>query len=543
MATKPAKEGGSIMPMPEGNTVWPPEHVQPVFKAIATNKALYRGPEAPDLTSGTGWVAKAQSYGGIVGAISRVLWGHPVTTQTQRPDRHHVPVPADIATLSADLLFGESPRILPPDDTGDKIKARIDQVVNNATNHSKFLEAAEIAAALCGVYLRIVWDDTVADHPMLDIVYPDQAIPVWRWGKLTEVTFWNVIRTDKGGKVWRHLEHHTPGRIEHALFVGDKDNLGVNVPVTDHDDTAWLADYLDADSGMETGTQNLTATYVPNALPSRQHGDDPDTAPYGRSDYEGAEQLFLDLDDAYTSWMRDIRHAKSRLFVDEHMLVDKGPGKGSHFNEDHDVYTKLRGYGSLSEPTKGIEAQQFTIRDKEHRESIKHILANILRATGYSPSTMGEDTPTSQTTAKEIRSREQASKRTWTKKQRHWEAALKPLLETLLEVDSFLFDASPIPAGGAPELEFKISNSLEGDVVELASTIATLHGADAISLDQKLRMMYPNWSRKQLNDEAEKIMAENPWLDGVADPETEGKPGSSFADRLATAAAQAQQGD
>jgi hypothetical protein len=341
------------------------------------------------------------------------------------------------------------------------------------------------------------------------------------------------VETDKGGRVWRHLEHHSPGRIEHALYRGEKDNLGTLVPLTDHAATEWLADEVDANSGMGTGTTNLTAAYVPNALPSRQHGGNPDTAPFGRSDYEGVEQLFLDLDDAYTSWMRDIRHARSRIFVDEHALVDNGPGKGQSFDMDHEVYTPLRGYGAISDDNRNmVQAQQFAIRDREHRESIKHILANILRATGYSPSTFGEEVPSSQITAKEIRSREQASKRTWTKKQRHWEAHLKPLLETLLEVDAALFETSPIPAGDAPELEFKISNSLEGDVVDLASTISTLDAADAISLDQKLRMMYPNWSRQQLNEEAEKIRAERPHLLGNPDPEVEGRAGESFADRM-----------
>lgn len=528
------------MSFPETNIVWPPEHLHGVFQTIATHKALYKGPEAPDLTTGTGWVARAQSYGGIVGAIARAIWGEPISPQSKRPDRHHVPVPADIATLSADLLFSEAPRILPEDDTNEHVKTRIDTVVNNAENHSKFLQAAEIAAALCGVYLRIVWDETVADHPILDVVYPDQAIPVWRWGKLVEVTFWNVVETDKNGRVYRHLEKHSPGRIEHALYRGEKDRIGQLIPLTEHVATAWLADQVDADSGMDTGSEKLTAAYIPNALPSRQHGDDPDTASFGRSDYEGSEGLFLDLDDAYTSWMRDIRLAKSRLFVDEHALIDNGPGKGQSFDDDHEVYTRLRGYGSLSEDRKIVEAQQFTIRDREHRESIKHILANILRATGYSPSTLGEDSEAAQTTAKEIRSREQASKRTWTKKQRHWEAGLKPLLETLLEVDAALFESSPITETDNIELEFKISNSLEGDLVDLAQTISTLYAADSMSLDQRLRMMYPNWSRKQLNDEREKILAERPDLIGVADPETEGRANESFADRMVEAAAARQ---
>lgn len=477
---------------------WPPEHLRPVFHTIATHKALYQGPESPDLTRGAGWEPRSRR-GGVVGAVSRILWGD--ARPIERPPRHHVPLPADLATLSADLLFSESPRILPPDEVSDEIKTRIDEVVNTADNHSKFLQGAEIASALGGVFFRVVWDEDTAPYPMLDVVYPDQAVPVWQWGRLKQVTFWSVLEVDSG-RVWRHLETHKPGRIEHELYVGDKDSLGLAHPLSDHEDTAWLEPLVDGEAGFETGSDQLTATYITNAMPSRQFGDNPELSPYGRSDYEGVEQLFLDLDDAYTSWMRDIRLAKSRLFVDDTALIDKGPGKGSTFDDDHEVYTPLRGYGSMAEGRKMIEAQQFAIRNEEHKQTIQHILYAILRATGYSPSTIGENEQSNRITAKEVRSRETASRRTWTKKQRYWEAGLKPLIETMLEVDAFIFGSVLTER---VNLEFKISNSLEGDIVDLADTIQKLDVADAISLDQKLRMMYPNWSRQQLNEEAEKI--------------------------------------
>lgn len=508
------------MPMPANGVVWPPEHLEPIFKTIATHKALYQGPETPDLSKGTGWSTTSRKRG-LVGVITDFLWGAP-DTPTARPERHHVPLPSDIATLSADLLFSEAPRILPSDmddeATDTPEKDRVDVVINNAAMHSTLLKAAEVAAALCGVYLRIVWDSDVAEHPILDVVYPDQAVPVWKWGKLQEVTFWSVIEEDKGGRVWRHLEHHSPGRIEHALFVGDKDGLGVRTPVTDHDDTLWLGEILDDDSSIETGSEHITAAYVPNLLPSRHFGADPVLAPFGRSDFEGVEGNFLDLDDAYSSWQRDIRLSRSRLFVDESALIDHGPGKGQTFNDDAEVYTRLRGYGTLSEAKNMIEAQQFNIRYLEHRETVRNIVNTILRATGYSPSTLGEAETTSQTTAKEVRSRESASKRTWTKKQRHWEAELKPLLETLLEVDGHIFNGA---INTRIELEFKLSNTLEGDVVDLASTINLLTAAEAISLDQKLRMLYPNWSRTDLNEEADKIREE--YNQDMPDPEVEGR--------------------
>lgn len=512
------------MPMPDTGSEWPPAVFHPAFHTIATHKALYRGPQPPDLTRGAGWESPRRT-GGLVGAVSDLLWGKVRNTPIERPERHHVPLASDLASLSADLLFSEAPRILPLAEDEEKvpaaIKDRVDTVINNARNHSKFLEAAEIAAALCGVYLRIVWDEDVADYPILDVVYPDQAVPTWRWGKLTEVTFWSVLEEDHG-RIYRHLEHHSPGRIDHALYRGEKDNLGQLIPLEDHEGTAWLAEMVDADGGIITGSDHLTAAYIPNALPSRHYGDDPDLSPFGRSDFEGVEQMFLDLDDAYTSWMRDIRLAKSRLFVDATAMHDLGPGKGQHFDEDHEVYTPLQGFGSMNDARQMVQAQQFNIRYVEHRETITQILHQILRSTGYSPSTLGEQTEGGAMTAKEVRNRERASKRTWTKKQRHWESALKPLCETLLEVDAHVFGS---PINGRVNLEFKISNSLDGDVVDLASTISVLNAADAISLDQMLRMMYPNWSRKQLNEEADKIRAERPWLQGVEDPEVSGRVG------------------
>ncbi|MCL4293905.1 MAG: capsid protein, partial [Acidimicrobiia bacterium] len=72
-----------------------------------------------------------------------------------------------------------------------------------------------------GVYLRTVWDTQVADHPMLDVVHADRAVPEFRWGRLVAVTFWRTLTADRAAAVvWRHLERHEPGVIFHGLFEG-----------------------------------------------------------------------------------------------------------------------------------------------------------------------------------------------------------------------------------------------------------------------------------------------------------------------------------
>lgn len=42
---------------------------------------------------------------------------------------------------------------------------------------SHLLEAAGLAAAYGGVYLRTTWDTEVADHPLTDALLPDTAVP------------------------------------------------------------------------------------------------------------------------------------------------------------------------------------------------------------------------------------------------------------------------------------------------------------------------------------------------------------------------------
>src|SRR5690606_13784072 len=134
----------------------------------------------------------------------------------------------------------------------------------------------------------------------------DAAVPEWRWKRLAAVTFWSILEQD-GQRVVRHLERHERGRIVHQLYEGSADDLGRPIPLSEHPATEWAADVVNADSAIETGTQRLTAAYVPNVRPSRAWRGVPQLAPLGRSDFDGIEGLLDALDETYTSWMRDVR--------------------------------------------------------------------------------------------------------------------------------------------------------------------------------------------------------------------------------------------
>lgn len=491
------------MPMPTGGA-WPPPAVQPVQNKITTWSAWYCGD--PDQLAavyggtagsdpgGTGFFASERGgWRAAVGSrLHRWFWGTP-TPRTEKSSKLHVPIASDIASTSADLLFSEPPTL-----TVDDVptQERLDELVDDGV-HATLLEAAEICAALGGVYLRAVWDKELADRPWLSPVHPDAAIPVWRWGRLAEVTFWRVI-ADDGRTVLRHLEHHEPRFIRHALYEGSQDELGRIVPLTEHADTAGLAEVLVDGDQVPTGIDQLTAVYVPNMRPNRIWRSVPSAAALGRSDYAGVEPLMDSLDKVYTSWMRDIHLAKARLIVPSTYLQSQGPGQGAVFELDREVYESINMLGG--EDRMEITAQQFAIRVDEHERTAQHLMTRIVGSAGYSGQTFGL-TGEAAVTATEIVARERKSMITRDRKGRYWKPALAEILEVLLAIDQAQFSTGVTPE--RPDVQF--GDSVSEDPQSVANTVEILNRAAAVSTETKVRMVHPDWDDTQVAEEIERI--------------------------------------
>ncbi|WP_424183840.1 phage portal protein [Actinokineospora sp. G85] len=485
---------------------WPPSPFDQAAAKMREWNAWYVG-RAEQLAAlyGSGPVVHTrpgQYRGGLVGAVSRFFWGRPVAPRGQQRTRVHVPLAADIATASADLLFAEPPRVLAADTTA---QARLDQVLNTAETHSALLEAAEVAAALGGAYLRVVWDGDVRPHAMLDAVDADAAVPEWRWKQLAAVTFWQTVATD-GPTVLRHLERHEPGRIVHTLHQGNDDDLGRAIPLTEHPSTAWAAPLVDADGVIGTGTRRLTAAYAPNIRPSREWRSVAALRPLGRSDFDGVEPLLDVLDEVYSSWVRDIRLAKARLIVPAGYLTPNGPGQGATFDDDQEVFTELNMLTGRGDGAPPITPSQFAIRVAEHQATAQQITHDVLRAAGYSPSTFGEiNGRATGVTATEVTDRRELSETTRDKKSRYWSAALGPLVGALLDVDAHVF-GTPGVTGAEPVVEF--GDQAQPDTGELARTAHALLTAEAASTEVRVRLVHPEWTGDQVDAEVGRIFAE-----------------------------------
>lgn len=518
------------MPLPEGGkTPWPPPHCNEINAQVNTWQAWYSGDAEQlsavyggDQVGGQAHEFFASEKGGFVrnaarkvtDTVRRWFWGSRNTSGQPR-QRLHVPIAGDIAAASADLLFSEPPAITvdppqpaqPAPEDGkpaaplpNPTQDRLDELVDDGT-HATLLEAAELASAHGGVFLRVLWDTTLRSKPWLSAVHTDTAVPEWRQGKLVAVTFWRIVGR-RGRLVWRHLERHEPGQILHGLFQGEDGELGQPISLGDHPDTAPLAGVVNEQQAIPTGFDKLTAVYIPNMRPNRVWRGNAAAAPLGRSDFAGVEPLMDALDMTWSSWMRDVDLGKARLVVPQTYMDNRGPGKGASVELDRELYEPINNMDSGESGKMSIEQIQFKIRVDEHSRTVRELKTEIVSTSGFSAATFGLDSEGSAQTATEVASRNRRSLTTRERKIRYWRPGLTDILEALLAVDAAVFGTRGV-VPQRPTIEWP--DAVQPDPEAEARTLRELATAEAISIEQRVRRLHPDWDDTQVADEVAAI--------------------------------------
>jgi A118 family predicted phage portal protein len=512
------------MPLSDGGEMaWPPKEWHPVTLRYAEHAAWYSGDPQQLGAAYVGTQAPITVGGQAMWRTNFDRFWARTQFAPQRRQMLHIPIASDIATTSADQLFSQTPAFVIEEAESSKtggaaaIQDRLDDLVEAAEIGQTLTEAAELAAALGGTFLRVTWDREVEpDHPLLTMVDVDQAVPEWRWGRLTAVTFWSVVEMSDNPaghkEVWRHLERHEPGVVLHGLYRGTDAHLGERMPLA-----AMPSLYLD-DDVVQTGIDDLTAVYVPNMRPNRVHRGSSPGRNCGRSDYDGVEPLMDALDETWTSWMRDLRLARARLIVPQEYFDVQGKGKGALFDVDQEVFEALpmsfgRDSGTMITPS------QFAIRTAEHGATAMGLVERIISAAGYSASTFGLQDSESRraVTATEIINRERRSFVTRAKKIRYWTGPLARILETLLAIDAAQFGG---PGSLRPRVDF--DPDVHDDPQEMAATVQALRAATVLSVETAVRMVHGDWSDEEVEAEVQRIddegKAQMPDLTGFGAP-------------------------
>jgi hypothetical protein len=534
-------------PLPSSGKAWPPENLKAAYNQIQVFDAWYVGDE--EALSWLYAINRLQTKTSVWGQVTRRFWGTPgPTTATQRPTKIHVPIAAEISRMSSQNLFGQMPDVHFGDMDGDDDDKGLTATVGKAATerlaeilddsaHAELLKAAEYASAHGGTYLRVTWDqDVIPDRPFITSVAYDSAVPKFRHGRLVQVTFWSDLAAIDGRSFsYKLLELHAPGRIEWGLYESSStDDLGVMVPITDHPDTAYLADIIDADGGIDTGSDLLTAVHVPNIAPNGAWRKDPAAVALGRSDYSGNEDLFDDLDETVTSLQREFRLGKARAMISKDLIDVKASGQGGTFNADQEFFTQTNAaVGSLNpgatggtNATPSIMFMQPNLRTKEHLDKITWLTSRIYQAAGFSPQSFG-DAGEVAITATEVNSREKLTTLTRGAKILYWRPQLAALFAALMDVDANVF-SGPGRAEALPDVEWPDSETVNPKIV--ADTILSLVNAEAISLYERVAVQHSDWDPEQINAEVDKIREDYAML-------PENKPGFLWAATAANGSA------
>jgi len=514
------------MGLPTNDTAWPPIGEGNRYNRIRQSSIWYGGdPEQLQSFYVSGSTGAEIVENGIArrafDAVRKFFWGAPPSAG-EKNSKIHVPIAQDIATLSSELLFSETPMVkvdapkikqTGPDgkeievesESGKRTQERLDKILDKINFQSMLLAAAETQSPLGSVALRVAWDKAIEpEFPFISRVDADATIPEYSWGRLTAVTFWRVVEV-RNQTYYRHLERHERGKIYHALYVGSPTNLGRIHPLGEHPATENLAAVVNAEGFIPVNARYRFATSIPNMLPDpldRQNAA-------GRGDYTPGVISMMDAaDEVATSLMRDVDLAKARLIVANYMLEDNGPGKGATFDGDRRVMSPL----NMAPGENGdapITMVQFKIRVTEHLAALDYFANKAVKSAGYTPDTDTGDGGRD-VTATEVKSRNSRSLSTRDKKILYWQNELENLLEALLQADVDEFGSGievfPVRVTWAP--------AVQPDTRVLAETANFMRQAKAASDRVIVQTLHPDWDDTQINDEVEAIQNEN----GVVDP-------------------------
>lgn len=473
-------------------TTWPPTNTTPIWNHYThLHNWWTNNPPTPKPTTTN---HPTQYNGGLTGLAARTLWGKP--NPNPNPTHHtHTPLASDITRYAADILYNTPPTITTP-------TTPTQTTTNTHTNTltTTLTQGAEISSAYGHRYHRInhtPHGTTITTHT------PLETIPTYTYGTLTQLDIITTLTTTNTTTIHRHIERHTLqdngiGTIQHMLYEGTFSDLGHLVPLTDREETAGL----DVD---ENGfwrdphpTPGMYVVEVPNLLPQRLWRHHPWGRFMGRSDLEPVLSLLPALDEAWTSWMRDLRLGKARLIVARNALEDGINGRPLVHYEDQEAFVGL----DFLDQGDGMPVQmtQFQLRVTEHAETVRALTEEIVRGAGFSVSSYTEST-SGVMTATEIAAREQRTSATRARKITNETKAIRQLVAKLCAMDGHII---------APEdITVEWPARTIAQPIDQSSAFASLRAAEAASRETIVGMLHPQWGAEQIQAEVARIQAEH----------------------------------
>ena len=234
----------------------------------------------------------------------------------------------------------------------------------------------------------------------------------------------------------------------------------------------------------------------------------PQAAPLGRSDYSGLEGLMDALDEAYSSWMRDIRLGKAKLMVPQRLLDHTGRGKGAVFEPEREVFVPAQVPRDRRQRT-GLPRRSWRTSSTSAGRSTRQRAKTRSSRSSARPATAGRRWAcrvTSPQTATEVAARDRKSLTTRGKKITYWRPGLADIIYGLMAVEASVFGRGLTPV--RPDVDFP--DVVIPDELAVAQTVAALRSVETMSIQVAVEKVHADWTSDQVTAEVARIHAEGP---------------------------------
>lgn len=385
-----------------------------------------------------------------------------------------VPLAAEMARLSSQLLFSAEPKFV-----NEKQEAVTERVVEANDPGEFFLDSGEHVAVQGYGGLRVIRDKEVSDVPLVTHVAANRCIFRIRHGRFVTGGYVVIERRPDPfrDEVYRLVEDHRPGRIERALYKGNRTSLGSTIPRA-----RWLEEFAGLLESTDT-RMDAPTLYRWNNVPG------------GWSDLARLDSLFDLLNEAESIGKDKLRKSVPIVFADRKLADRQGVVNTRGVVLTGSNFTRAGDEGLA----KSVEVVERELAAESHKLYVAHLRDSILMYGGYSLASWGLDDGGSADSGKALRLRQQRTLLTKAGKDRSARAAITAAFAAACCWSENAADPKPY----RPDLQ--LGDGLPRDPVEDAQVVATLKSAEMISDEQALRKLYPEWDQKAIDAELERL--------------------------------------
>nr|DAE44723.1 MAG TPA: portal protein [Caudoviricetes sp.] len=335
-----------------------------------------------------------------------------------------------ISKTMGNLIFGKEPSIKVVSgnkETDKKKQLVLEDIFKDNDKMQLFVKAAELASYSGGAGFKVNIDKDVSEYPIIQ-VYPKEKIEVVKqYDRITDIIFKDYFPQPNDDDLVLYSIYGR-GYIKYQL-VKEEFNPAIGAVVIKKlslsklEETKDLKDCYFYNSDGTPSTR-IMGVYVENKTNSK-------------SDYDGAIDDFIGIDEVYSNFETFIRSSGIKLYVPE-IMEEKDPNTGYIKNKNLDYSTKVTFIPTANFTWQATEIKRDIVEIKNnidgYTNAMNSLIMRAINTAGLSPATMGYDIAGANSSGEALNIRERVSIRTREEKLVRWSDAIEKLSLILLSL-------------------------------------------------------------------------------------------------------------